>query len=168
MRTEPALRHAFRRPSASRRASGFGLFLLGVLMSMPTPAPAASGGLDDPVATVNRFRGALEDGNVAQALALLAPEVLVYEAGAEQVSREDYLAHHLKADITQLATVYVDTLSQAGHADERSAWVTTRSRWVAREADPRPPATVTETIVLNRTPQGWRIVHVHWSSSVSP
>ncbi len=168
MRTEPAPRSAFRWPLPLHRASGFGLFLLGVLIGLPTPAPAAGGGLDDPVATVNQFRAALEDGNVAQALALLAPDVLVYEAGAEQVSREEYLARHLKADIAHLATVYVDTLSQAGHADERSAWVTTRSRWVAREADPRPPATVTETIVLSRSPQGWRIVHVHWSSSASP
>lgn len=168
MRTESALRGVLRRPSRSRGACGSCLLLLGLLIGAPAPAPAAGGGLDDPVATVNQFRGALQDGNVAQALALLAPEVLVYEAGAEQVSRADYLTHHLKADIAHLATVYVDTLSQAGHVDESSAWVTTRSRWVAREADPRPSATVTETIVLSRSPQGWRIVHVHWSSSVSP
>jgi ketosteroid isomerase-like protein len=168
MRTEPTPRRAFGWLWPLHGASVFGLLLLGVLMGLPPPTPAAGGGLDDPVATVNQFRDALQDGNIAQALSVLAPDVLIYEAGAEQVSREAYVAQHLKADIAQLAKVYVDTLSQAGHSDENSAWVTTRSRWVAREADPRPPATVTEPIVLNRSPQGWRIAHIHWSSSVSP
>jgi len=158
MRTES--RSASPRPPWRR---GVGIVVLGILAG--APSLAANGGLDDPVTTVNQFRGALQDGNVAQVQALLAPDVLIYEAGEEQVSRDDYVAHHLKADIAQLATVYVDTLSQTAHADERSAWVTTRSRWVAREADPQPPATVTETVALRRFPQGWRIVHIHWSVS---
>lgn len=149
-----------------RRLGLIGLLILAAIAGAQSPSASSAEAFDDPLATVNRFRGALQDGNVAQVLALLAPDVLVYEAGAEQLSREDYIAHHLKADIAELATVYVDTLSQSGHTNRNSAWVTTRSRWIGREADPRPPASVTETIVLQRSPQGWRIVHIHWSSTV--
>ena len=120
---------------------------------------------DDPVATVNQFRGALQDGNVAQVLGLLAPDVLIFESGEQQASRDEYAAHHLKADIAVLAKVYVDTLGQSSRVDGNTAWVATRSRLVSREADPRPPATVAETIVLRRTGQGWQIVHVHWSAA---
>ncbi|WP_420466290.1 YybH family protein [Panacagrimonas sp.] len=168
MRTERAPRRAFGWPWSSHGANGFGLILLVALVSLPPPVHAAGGGFDDPVATVNQFRGALQDGSVAQVLGLLAPDVLVFEAGEQQTSRDDYAAHHLKADIAFLAKVYVDTLGQNSRVDGNTAWVTTRSRLVSREADPRPPTTVTETIVLNRSPQGWRIAHIHWSSSVSP
>lgn len=125
----------------------------------------SAGGFDDPVATVNQFRGALQDGNIAQVLRLLAPDVLIFEAGEQQASRDEYAAHHLKADIAFLTKVYVDTLGQTHRLDGNTAWVTTRSRLVSREADPRPPVTVSETIVLRRSATDWQIVHVHWSSS---
>ena len=142
-----------------------GLAVLGLITWGYAVRVEAASGLDDPTATVNQFRGALQDGNLAQVLALLAPDVLIYEAGEQQVSRDEYAARHLKADIALLATVYVDVLAQTGRVDGNTAWVTTRSRLVSREADPRAPATVTETIVLRRLAADWRIVHVHWSSS---
>ena len=147
------------------RLSLIGLLTLGVIGWAHPARVEAAGGLDDPVATVNQFRGALQDGNVAQVLGLLAPDVLIFESGEQQASRDEYAAHHLKADIAVLAKVYVDTLGQSSRVDGNTAWVATRSRLVSREADPRPPATVAETIVLRRTGQGWQIVHVHWSAA---
>lgn len=150
---------------APGRLGLFGLLTLGAIGWVHPTSVQSAGGLDDPVATVNQFRGALQDGSVAQVLALLAPDVLIFEAGEQQTSRDDYAAHHLKADIAFLAKVYVDTLGQTSRVDGTTAWVTTRSRLVSREADPRPPATVTETVVLRRSAANWQIVHVHWSSS---
>nr|ART35505.1 A389 [uncultured bacterium] len=142
-----------------------GLVSLGLIGWAHPARVESAGGFDDPIATVNQFRAALQDGNPAHVLAPLASDVLIYEAGEQQASRDEYAAHHLKADIAFLATVYVDVLGQTGHVDGNTAWVTTRSRLVSREADPRPPATVAETIVLRRVAANWQIVHVHWSSS---
>lgn len=149
----------------SRRVLGALLASVMAVVS-PTRSPAASG-LEDPVITVNQFRAALQDGDIATVLELLAPDVLIYEAGQEETSRDIYAAQHLKADIAHLAKVYVDTLSQSSRADETLAWVTTRSRFVSREPDSRPPAVGTETIALRRSARGWQIVHVHWSSTAT-
>lgn len=138
--------------------------MIGLLSALLSP-PLGARALDDPVATVNVFRGALQDGNVAQALSLLAPEVLIYESGGEEKSRDEYAATHLKADIKHLAAYYVDTLTQTSREHEGLACVTTRSRYLSKSADPRPAQFGTETIVLRRLATGWQIVHVHWSSS---
>ncbi len=150
---------------APGRLGLIGLATLGVLAWTHPARVESAGGLDDPVSTVNQFRGAMQDGHVARVLAVLAPDVLIYEAGEQQASRDEYAAHHLKADLAFLAKVYVDTLGQTSRVDGNSAWVMPRSRLVSREADPRPPATVTETVVLRRSAADWQIVHVHWSSS---
>lgn len=140
------------------------LFVLCAALVSPLPA---AGYRDDPAETVNVFRSALVGGDTALALSLLAPEVLIYESGGEERSREEYAAAHLKADMKHLAGFYVDMLSQKSHVRERVAWVTTRIRYVSKSTDKPVENFGTETVVLERLATGWQIVHVHWSSSVA-
>lgn len=113
-----------------------------------------------PVGAVNAFRHALASGDEQAALALLAPELLVYETGDQNRTRGEYAAHHLKADMAFLANARVRVLDQRTSADGALASVATRSRITWPSGD----LVGTETMVLRREPDGWRIVHVHWSS----
>lgn len=124
--------------------------------------PVWSGASDqaDPIAAVRAFRLALETGDRGAVLALLSPDVLVYESGAVDATRADYAAHHLDADLAFLATAKVSVLQQSATRDGALALVTTRSRTSAPGAE----LIGTETIVLRLGAQGWRIAHIHWSS----
>lgn len=114
----------------------------------------------DPVATVRAFRQALETGDRATALELLSPDLLVYESGDVDATRADYSAHHLDADLAFLAKAKVHVLHQSASRDGALASVTTRSRISTPSGD----LVGTETMVLRLGAQGWRIVHIHWSS----
>ncbi len=133
--------------------------ILGIALGAASPGLLADE-TGTPEAAAAAFRRALEGGSEAAVLALLAPELLVYESGDRDRSRAEYAAHHLRADLAFLAKARVRILEQAASAEGAFAWVATRSRIVS------PPTDLigTETLVLRRTAEGWRIAHVHWSS----
>ena len=135
------------------------LVALSVALGGVPPLLRAADGTD-PAGTVRAFRHALETANRAAALELLSPELLVYESGDVDPSREDYAAHHLDADLAFLAKAKVSVLQQAASRDGALASVTTRSRL----STPNGDFIGTETMVLRLGAQGWRIVHIHWSS----
>lgn len=112
------------------------------------------------VDAANAFRRALESGQREAALALLAPQLLVYESGEVNRSREHYAADHLDADLAFLANAKVQVLEQAATQQGDTAWVTT----VSRIESAAGTLVGTETLVLRREAAGWRIAHIHWSS----
>jgi ketosteroid isomerase-like protein len=119
---------------------------------------------EEPRAVVEAFQNALLAGDAKAAAERLAPDVLVYEFGALEASREEYAASHLPADIKALAGATVQRLDQRQVVDGDLALVTTRSR-VSGAADGKPfDVFSTETVVLRRDGAGWRIAHIHWSS----
>lgn len=134
------------------------VFLGLALGSVALPLPAQDNA--SPVRAVNAFRLALENGNESAALELLAPELLVYESGDQNRTRSEYAAHHLRADMAFLAKVRVRVIEQSTSEDGALAWVATRSRIAGVSAN----LVGTETMVLRQYAQGWRIVHIHWSS----
>ena len=60
------------------------------------------------------------------------------------------------------------TLHRSGAAVGEIAWIATEGRIEAHAAGKPADRLTTETVILRRTPAGWRIVHVHWSSRVAP
>ncbi|TAK51746.1 MAG: DUF4440 domain-containing protein [Betaproteobacteria bacterium] len=134
-----------------------GIFV--IVIGAAPPGPLADD-VTTPEATAAAFRSALEGGREQAVLALLVPELLVYESGDRNRSRTEYAAHHLRADMAFLAQARVRVLEQVVSTEGSSAWVATRSRIVAPSAD----LISTETLMLRRTPDGWRIWHIHWSS----
>ena len=122
---------------------------------------ALAGDAVEPVATVNAFRRALESGDARTAEGVLAPELLVYESGDQDRSRSDYVRHHMEADMAFLAKAKVRVLEQQGSSQGDLAWVTTRSRIASGSGN----TLGAETMILRRGGDGWRIVHIHWSSS---
>jgi ketosteroid isomerase-like protein len=136
----------------------------------PTGAPAMLPGAPEPqadsaavAATVDRFHRALETGDSAAALSLLAPDVVILEGGGTETLGQ-YRRHHLAADMAFAKAV--KSLRKRGRVtvagDVAWAWATSatdgeyRGRRIAVDA--------AELAVLSRRGSGWVIRAMHWSS----
>ena len=133
-------------------------------------ATAATANVDVPaaasaaVAVAERFSTALSSGDLATVGSLLAADVLILESGGAERSREEYLGHHAISDAAFLKDAHRQLLRQRARAAGEFAWVGTESELHAQK-DGKPLTVLsTETMVLKQTADGWRIVHIHWSS----
>jgi ketosteroid isomerase-like protein len=117
------------------------------------------------VAAVARFRAALERGDSATALAMLAPDAIILESGDVE-TRAEYRKHHLPADI-EFARAIPGTHVLASvivHGD--AAWVSSTSITQGRMKDRTINSAGAELMVLSRTEarSPWQIRTIHWSS----
>ena len=137
---------------------------------IPALAPEASAQQRDtaPAEAVRRVAGqlheALSSGDSARVLDLLAEDVRVYESGHAE-TRAEYRAGHLGVDIEFSGGTEREVLSEHvrsvgdGMALYMAEYRTTGS-FRGEEIDSHG----TETLVMERRTEGWRIVHIHWSS----
>jgi ketosteroid isomerase-like protein len=123
---------------------------------------------EGPVAVVDAFGHALRTRDTPRALELLAPDVLVYEGGGVEASRDEYAAHHLKSDMEFLAAATVQQLERRHTVSGNVAIVTTRTRVKGQYQDKPFDQLGTETMVLRHAGGAWRITHIHWSSRPAP
>ena len=134
------------------------------------PATAAAANVDVPaaataaVAVVERFNTALSNGDLATVGSLLAADVLILESGGAERSREEYLGHHAVSDAAFLKGAHRQLLRQRARVAGEFAWVGTESELHAQKDGKPLTVQSTETMVLKQTADGWRIVHIHWSS----
>lgn len=117
-----------------------------------------------PAATIAAFHEALARGDSTAALELLTLDVLIYESGGVEQSRAEYQSHHLAADMAFAGSTTRDVIAQNTNESGDIAWATATSTTVGTFRDREVNMRGTETMVLRRTPEGWRIVHIHWSS----
>jgi len=129
---------------------------------MSAPAQLPPGALNA-AETVDSFQKRLAQGDVNGAAQLLDSSVLIYEGGEAENSRAEYASHHLKSDAAFLKNAEVRQLSRTGNAVGDLAWVATQSELKTSGAKPVDLIN-TETMILRRGPEGWRVAHVHWSS----
>jgi ketosteroid isomerase-like protein len=122
------------------------------------PAAAAA------VATVERFSTALGTGAIDKAVADLDPKVLILESGGVEQSRDEYLGSHAKADAAFLKGAHVTLKRRIARASGDLAWIASESDIHAMKGEEMLMIDATETMVLRRTADGWKIVHIHWSS----
>ena len=130
--------------------------------------PAAGREIDpaaaDAVKAVDAFSNAIKAGRLEEAGRLLDPKVLILESGSSERDRATYLREHAIEDAVFLKSAQVQQRYRQAHAVGDVAWVCTES--VIQTVHDNEPLRLlsTETMVLRRTAQGWRIVHIHWSS----
>lgn len=116
------------------------------------------------VAVVDQFSIALKAGDLKRAGGFLAADVLILESGEAETSREEYLGGHALFDAAFLKQARIDVKRRTARVEGSFAWVGTESELHA-STDGKPMTLLsTETMVLKKTPSGWRIVHIHWSS----
>jgi mono/diheme cytochrome c family protein len=126
--------------------------------SAQLPAAAA-----DAAVVVDRFQKLLAQGNTTAAAELLDPKVLIFESGGAERSREEYASHHLQSDADFMKIATLKQLSRRGSVCGDFAFLATESSIKTSGAKPVDLIS-TETMVLKRTPLGWRVAHIHWSS----
>lgn len=128
----------------------------------------AAGAVDvqaaDAAATVDAFHAALKAGDTAAALALLSPDVMIFEEGGAERSRDEYASHHLASDAAFAAGSDAAVARRSGWADGDIAWITSEGRTTGQFNSRAVDRLTTETMVLKRHADGWRIHHIHWSS----
>jgi ketosteroid isomerase-like protein/mono/diheme cytochrome c family protein len=119
---------------------------------------------DAPLAVAQALQAALSAGDVGTVEALLDPQVLILESGGAERSRAEYAAHHMQSDMAFLKDTQYTLLRQTGDRVGDLAWVASEARITGRSGDNSITLMSTETLVLKKAAEGWRIVHVHWSS----
>jgi len=132
------------------------------------PPPQVQGtvqaGAAEAAAVVDAFHAALKAGNTDGALAMLAANVMIFEEGGAERSREEYASHHLAADAAFAAAVEATPARRSGWAAGDVAWIASEGRTTGTFNGRAVDRLSAETMVLKRGPEGWRIHHIHWSS----
>lgn len=118
-------------------------------------------------ATVDAFHAALHRGDTQAAAALLADDAVIFESGGVERTREEYSAHHLPADAEFSRSLSSVVTRRSGHSDGTSAWIASEGRTTGTYKGKPLDLLTTETMLLERTNTGWKIVHVHWSSATN-
>ncbi|HEX6308440.1 MAG TPA: DUF4440 domain-containing protein [Longimicrobiales bacterium] len=150
------------------------VFLLATAVAVALPAcaagqhadPGGSGARADSTAvatTVLAYHEALAMGDSIAALALLAPDAVILESGGVE-SRAEYRAHHLHSDIAFARAVSSERSTLRVVVNGDVAWVSSTSTTTGSFRDRPINAAGAELMVLVRTPDGWRIAAIHWSS----
>ena len=154
-------------PVPLRRAAFVALGM--VLLTAWPPGPP---GRDAPPATdeeavrrvASQLHGALASGDSARVLELLAEDVRVYESGHAE-SRAEYREGHLGIDIEFARDTERQILSERVRiSGEDMALYLAEYRTTGTFRGEEIDGHGTETLVMERRPPGWRIVHIHWSS----
>lgn len=138
------------------------MFALLLVLSLTPAGPAEAGA--EPLATVEAFHRALAAGDREAVLATLDSEVLIFEAGGAERSREEYASHHLAGDLEFAKAVERKVSERRQGGSGEFAWVLTRSETTGRFRDKDVATRDTETMLLRKAGPSWRIVHIHWSS----
>ena len=127
--------------------------------SAPQVSPAAR----DAAKTVDAFMAALVSGQLEQARAQMTPNAVVVANGHVIGERDDYINGAAKGDSAALRTVQRELVRRDARAGTDVAWVVSEKRVRPAAAPQGPSEVVIETMLLAKTPAGWKIAHVHWS-----
>ena len=140
------------------------LCLLGVAaIAAPIEAQSPSAATADVQKVVDGFHASLKAGDTAAVMRLLAPDVLLLEAGGIE-TRTEYESKHLPADIefekSVTSTFKPYRVTVVGDA----AWAVSTSDYKGTFRDRPVDSAGVELMVLSRDAAGWRIRAIHWSS----
>lgn len=116
---------------------------------------------------VAEFHRALETGDSATALSLLAPDVVMVERGAV-ASLADYRAHRLPADITFARAVQARRQPRSVTVSGDVAYSVSTSATKGDDNDRAVDTLGAELIVARRLGGRWQISAIHWSSRRRP
>jgi ketosteroid isomerase-like protein len=121
----------------------------------------------EPAGVVDLFHAALARGDTAAALALLADDAVIYESGGVERGKAEYASHHLEADAAFSKAVPSQVTRRFGAAAGSVAWILTEGRTTGTLREKPVDRLTTETAVLRRVGESWRITHFHWSSAAA-
>ena len=130
----------------------------------PVKAPLDTAVLAEATAAVDAFHKALKTGDKTAALALLDNGVEIFEQGSVERSKAEYTASHLDADVAFSGATKATRTSRGGAILGNLAYITSENKISGTFKGKAVNAVSIETMVLHKSPVGWRILHIHWSS----
>ena len=89
----------------------------------------------------------------------------VFEMATKYLRPDVYAKHHLRADAKFSRLVSSAVHRRAGNSNGALAWIASEGRTTGAYKGKPLDLLTTETMLLRRTNTGWRIVHIHWSST---
>lgn len=131
------------------------------------PADRLSGPARGAAAAVDAFHAALRRGDQNGAAALLAEDAVIFESGGVERTKAEYAASHLPADAEFSRNVSSVVTHRIGASQGASAWIASEGRTTGTYKGKAVDMLTAETMILRRMRDGWRIVHVHWSSAAA-
>jgi ketosteroid isomerase-like protein len=147
-------------PVALSRRAIAATFCLVLLAASGLVAPAEE---STPAATVDAFHDALRRGDAKAAMELLAPDAMILESGSAE-TRAEYERHHLQEDIEFARAVSSVRSVLNAQIDGNVAWIMSTTRTTGTFHEREVDSAGVELMVLSKSPKGWRIRTVHWSS----
>ena len=118
-------------------------------------------------AIVDAFHDALRRGDTNAAALLLADDALIFEEGGVERSKAEYVASHLPADAAFSQVVASAVTRRSGGSSEALAWIAREGRMTGTYKGKAVDRVTTETMLLRRTGQSWKVIHIHWSSAAA-
>ncbi|WP_340693197.1 DUF2231 domain-containing protein [Hyphomonas sp.] len=132
-------------------------------MSHDHPVTSAEAG--SPESIVDAFSLALTAGDADAATALLLPDAIIAEGGSAERSLADYAGHHLPADMAFTSAVETSLKQRDVIANDTESVVISESQMHGMFDGKAIHSRMMETVVLKHTTDGWKIAHIHWSST---
>lgn len=114
-------------------------------------------------AVVMKYHELLATGDSAGALALLTDDAVILESGGVE-TRAEYRSHHLPADMNHARSVKSQRSQIRVRIHHDMAWTASSSTSQGETNGRVVNSTGAEMMVLVRTPDGWKISAIHWSS----
>ncbi|MED5523717.1 MAG: nuclear transport factor 2 family protein [Pseudomonadota bacterium] len=149
------------------------LLMLVVVMAASSPLRAdptgnqpmvIQSGLDGEAARAAiAFQQALRDGDAEAVRRLLADDVHIYEGKGVEHSADEYAHHHMPGDMAFLKSMSFTPLEHKVREAGDMAYSVAKTRLQGRYKGKDIDLISVETLVLARTGNSWKIVHIHWS-----
>jgi ketosteroid isomerase-like protein len=117
-----------------------------------------------PEQVVAEFHKALDADYARGAIELLAPDVLIYEQGYSERTREGYANGHLGDDLTFASSTRRTVVKTESWVSGELAGVVTEFQVDGNFKDSHLALDNTETMLLRKDAGEWRISHIHWSA----
>lgn len=117
-----------------------------------------------PSETVDRFHQALRRNEPDKALDALAKDVVIYEQGFVENSRDEWARKQLGQAIAFARDTERRVIRRQSGETRSSAWVISRTQTVVDVSDRKLVLEGAETAILRREGDRWKIVHLHWSA----
>jgi len=114
----------------------------------------------------SRWRSLLSVLSAAGRAVCARPAPRDYQGGEVEGFRAEYQAHHPASDIAFLKTAKVDLVQRSGNESGDTAWVNSDTGILGKSSKGRDIDVLSiETVLLRKTPEGWQIKHLRWSSA---
>lgn len=162
------------------RAFSFGLTLLLAASLLPSQAQAAKKKRHDapavkeaapvappvqaPVDFADAFHDAMRSRDRTKILPMLAPDLVVFETGYLEATRDDYVKSNLDDDTAFASATDYRPMSRGVIGSGESVTVLTKASIQGFIGGQSVDLVQSETMILRRTATAWEIVHLHWSA----